>query len=115
MSVIKTPITDLFGIKHPFILAGMNVASGPELAAAVASAGGLNVWWSWVYTEDLAEAGACIGFGEFDPTELKVRRWKELRIALRTRTLPLESILRYLQLVVVLGRCCQFSGFRLIV
>jgi NAD(P)H-dependent flavin oxidoreductase YrpB (nitropropane dioxygenase family) len=26
MSVISTPITKLFGIKHPVILAGMNIA-----------------------------------------------------------------------------------------
>lgn len=38
-----TPLTDLFGIKHPVILAGMNVAAGPELAAAVTNAGGLGV------------------------------------------------------------------------
>lgn len=37
---IQTPITKLLGIKHPIILAGMNQASGPELAAAVSNAGG---------------------------------------------------------------------------
>ena len=37
---IQTPITKLLGIKHPIILAGMNQASGPELAAAVSTAGG---------------------------------------------------------------------------
>jgi len=50
MSVIKTPITDLFGIKHPIILAGMNVAAGPELAAAVTNAGGLGVIGGVGYT-----------------------------------------------------------------
>lgn len=43
MSVIQTPITEYFGIKHPVMLAGMNVAAGPELAAAVSNAGGLGV------------------------------------------------------------------------
>eukprot|EP01059_Diplonema_ambulator_P027873 TRINITY_DN4654_c0_g1_i3.p1 TRINITY_DN4654_c0_g1~~TRINITY_DN4654_c0_g1_i3.p1 ORF type:complete len:353 (+),score=62.12 TRINITY_DN4654_c0_g1_i3:1804-2862(+) len=39
--VIRTPLTDLFRIKHPILLAGMlNVASAP-LAAAVSNAGGL--------------------------------------------------------------------------
>lgn len=55
---LSTPITKLFGIKHPVILAGMNVsparapcpaseltlsqvAAGPDLAAAVTNAGGL--------------------------------------------------------------------------
>jgi NAD(P)H-dependent flavin oxidoreductase YrpB (nitropropane dioxygenase family) len=50
MSVIKTPITDLFGIQHPIILAGMNVAAGPELAAAVTNAGGLGVIGGVGYT-----------------------------------------------------------------
>ncbi|KAF5360116.1 hypothetical protein D9757_011739 [Collybiopsis confluens] len=43
MAVITTEITKLFGIKHPILLAGMNVAAGPELAAAVTNAGGLGV------------------------------------------------------------------------
>ncbi len=30
-------------IKHPVLLAGMNVAAGPKLAAAVTNAGGLGV------------------------------------------------------------------------
>lgn len=36
-----TPITELFGIRHPVLLAGMAGAAGPELAAAVSNAGGL--------------------------------------------------------------------------
>jgi len=43
MSVITTPVTEMFNIKHPILLAGMNVAAGPELAAAVTNAGGLGV------------------------------------------------------------------------
>ncbi|ETW78693.1 hypothetical protein HETIRDRAFT_386881 [Heterobasidion irregulare TC 32-1] len=50
MSVISTPITQLFGIKHPILLAGMNVAAGPELAAAVTNAGGLGVIGGHGYT-----------------------------------------------------------------
>merc|ERR1712127_317310 len=38
---LATPITQLFGIKHPVLLAGMAGAAGPELAAAVTNAGGL--------------------------------------------------------------------------
>ncbi len=38
---LTTPITQLFGIKHPVLLAGMAGAAGPELAAAVTNAGGL--------------------------------------------------------------------------
>jgi hypothetical protein len=32
---IKTPWIELFGIKHPILLVGMNQASGADLAAAV--------------------------------------------------------------------------------
>lgn len=38
-----TEITRMFGIRHPVVQAGMNVAAGPELAAAVTNAGGLGV------------------------------------------------------------------------
>jgi len=38
---LQTPLTKLFGIKHPVMLAGMAGAAGPELAAAVTNAGGL--------------------------------------------------------------------------
>ncbi|KAH7107720.1 2-nitropropane dioxygenase [Auriculariales sp. MPI-PUGE-AT-0066] len=41
--VFKTDLTDLFGINHPVMLAGMNVAAGPKLAAAVTNAGGIGV------------------------------------------------------------------------
>merc|ERR1719160_2317659 len=50
MAGLKTPITEMFGIKHPVILAGMNVAAGPELAAAVSNAGGLGVIGGVGYT-----------------------------------------------------------------
>mmetsp|Transcript_21937 Transcript_21937/g.43557 ORF Transcript_21937/g.43557 Transcript_21937/m.43557 type:complete len:360 (+) Transcript_21937:33-1112(+) len=47
---ISTPLTKLFGIKHPVLLAGMNVAAGPALAAAVTNAGGLGVIGGVGYT-----------------------------------------------------------------
>ncbi|KAI0972653.1 NPD-domain-containing protein [Xylaria arbuscula] len=50
---IRTPITDLFGIKHPILLAGMNVAAGPKLAAAVTNAGGLGVIGGMSYSPDM--------------------------------------------------------------
>jgi NAD(P)H-dependent flavin oxidoreductase YrpB (nitropropane dioxygenase family) len=76
MSVISTPVTELFGIKHPILLAGMssgfshatsardatltlrslagmNVAAGPELAAAVTNAGGLGVIGGVGYTPNV--------------------------------------------------------------
>jgi NAD(P)H-dependent flavin oxidoreductase YrpB (nitropropane dioxygenase family) len=39
--VFSTPLTRLFRINHPVMLAGMNVAAGPKLAAAVTNAGTL--------------------------------------------------------------------------
>ncbi|KAJ7587981.1 2-nitropropane dioxygenase [Mycena floridula] len=41
--IFSTPLTKLFKINHPIMLAGMNVASGSELAAAVTNAGGIGV------------------------------------------------------------------------
>jgi len=40
---ITTELTQLFKIDHPVFLAGMNVAAGPKLAAAVTNAGGMGV------------------------------------------------------------------------
>jgi len=41
--VLSTPLTKVLGINHPVLLAGMNIAAGPKLAAAVTNAGGLGV------------------------------------------------------------------------
>lgn len=38
---LSTPLTELFGIQHPILLAGMAGAAGPPLAAAVTNAGGM--------------------------------------------------------------------------
>jgi enoyl-[acyl-carrier protein] reductase II len=40
---MKTRITELLGIKHPIILAGMSWISEPKLVAAVSNAGGLGI------------------------------------------------------------------------
>ncbi|KAI0483147.1 2-nitropropane dioxygenase [Xylariaceae sp. FL0804] len=50
---IRTVVTDLFGINHPIMLAGMNVAAGPKLAAAVTNAGGLGVIGGMSYSPDM--------------------------------------------------------------
>jgi len=50
---ITTPLTKLFNITHPILLAGMNVAAGPELAAAVTNAGGLGVIGGVGYTPNV--------------------------------------------------------------
>ncbi|KAF3936810.1 hypothetical protein ABW19_dt0203891 [Dactylella cylindrospora] len=47
---IKTPLTDLLGIKHPILLAGMARTSSSELAAAVSNAGGLGTVGGLGYT-----------------------------------------------------------------
>lgn len=50
---IRTKLTDLLKIKHPVMLAGMNVAAGPKLAAAVTNAGGIGVLGGIGYTPDM--------------------------------------------------------------
>eukprot|EP01128_Nolandella_sp_AFSM9_P008523 TRINITY_DN5231_c0_g1_i1.p2 TRINITY_DN5231_c0_g1~~TRINITY_DN5231_c0_g1_i1.p2 ORF type:complete len:357 (-),score=131.76 TRINITY_DN5231_c0_g1_i1:230-1300(-) len=47
---LQTPLTKLFGIKYPIMLAGMNVAAGPALCAAVTNAGGMGVIGGVGYT-----------------------------------------------------------------
>ncbi|KAK8042698.1 NPD-domain-containing protein [Apiospora phragmitis] len=50
---IRTTVTDLFKINHPIMLAGMNVAAGPKLAAAVTNAGGLGVIGGMSYSPEM--------------------------------------------------------------
>jgi NAD(P)H-dependent flavin oxidoreductase YrpB (nitropropane dioxygenase family) len=50
---LRTTTTDLLKIKHPVMLAGMNVAAGPKLAAAVTNAGGLGVIGGVGYTPEM--------------------------------------------------------------
>ena len=50
---IRTTVTDLLKINHPIMLAGMNVAAGPKLAAAVTNAGGLGVIGGLGYSPDM--------------------------------------------------------------
>ena len=49
---MKTRITELFGIKHPIILAGMAYVSTPNLVATVANAGGLGILAGQAYNPD---------------------------------------------------------------
>lgn len=53
MATISTELTKAFNIKHPVLLAGMNVAAGPKLAAAVSNAGGLGVIGGVGYTPEM--------------------------------------------------------------
>lgn len=41
--MIRTRITDLFGIENPIMLAGMNWITNASLVAAVSNAGGLGI------------------------------------------------------------------------
>lgn len=41
---MKTRLTELFGIAHPIVLAGMTYVTNPELVAAVSNAGGLGLF-----------------------------------------------------------------------
>jgi enoyl-[acyl-carrier protein] reductase II len=41
--MFKTRMTEMFGIKHPIMLAGMNWITEPELVSAVCNAGGLGI------------------------------------------------------------------------
>jgi NAD(P)H-dependent flavin oxidoreductase YrpB (nitropropane dioxygenase family) len=41
--VIRTPLTDLLGIRYPVVQAAMGYVSGPRLAAATSNAGGLGL------------------------------------------------------------------------
>ncbi|KAI2606714.1 2-nitropropane dioxygenase [Hypoxylon sp. NC1633] len=50
---IRTTVTDLFKINHPVLSAGMNVAAGPKLAAAVTNAGGLGVIGGVSYSPEM--------------------------------------------------------------
>ena len=49
---MKTKMTDLLGIKHPIMLAGMAFISLPKLVAAVSNAGGIGMLNSVTYTPD---------------------------------------------------------------
>ena len=41
--VLRTPLTELLGIRHPIVQAAMGYVSGPRLAAATSNAGGLGL------------------------------------------------------------------------
>ena len=41
--MIKTKITEMFGIEHPIIQGGMHYVGFAEMAAAVSNAGALNL------------------------------------------------------------------------
>jgi NAD(P)H-dependent flavin oxidoreductase YrpB (nitropropane dioxygenase family) len=56
---VRTPLTELLGIRYPIVQAAMGYVSGPRLAAATSSAGGLGLIAS--ATMSLAELDQAIG------------------------------------------------------
>jgi len=50
--MIKTRFTEMLGIKHPIMLAGMNWITTPKLVAAVCNAGGLGIFATAASTPD---------------------------------------------------------------
>ncbi|KAH8647861.1 2-nitropropane dioxygenase [Xylariales sp. PMI_506] len=49
-AVLSTPLTELLGVQHPVMLAGMDQVAGPDLAAAVTNAGGFGTLGGARYT-----------------------------------------------------------------
>jgi len=53
---MKTRMTELFGIEHPIMLAGMNWLTTPKLVGAVSNAGGLGILSAQQYNPDSLRA-----------------------------------------------------------
>lgn len=59
--MIKTPLCDLLGIRHPIVLGGMGSATSPKLVAAVSNAGGLGTLGTSTFSAaHITEAAAAI-------------------------------------------------------
>ena len=83
---ISTAVTELFNIKHPILLAGMNVAAGPELAAAVTNAGGLGVIGGIGYTPKVLRNQVRICLKCSVQSIASNSEWRVCRFALLRRT-----------------------------
>ena len=53
--LIRTPFTDLVGVRHPVVQTGMGWVSGPRLVTGTANAGGLGILASATMTYDELE------------------------------------------------------------
>ena len=53
--LIRTPLTDLVGVRHPVVQTGMGWVAGPRLVSATANAGGLGILASATMTYDELE------------------------------------------------------------
>ena len=61
--LIRTPFTDLVGVRHPIVQTGMGWVSGPRLVSGTANAGGLGIL-----------ASAAMTFEELEQAILEVKR-----------------------------------------
>ena len=55
--LLRTPFTDLVGVRHPVVQTGMGWVSGPRLVTGTANAGGLGILASATMTVDELETG----------------------------------------------------------
>ena len=55
MSALRTPLTELTGVRHPIVQTGMGWVAGPRLVSATAEAGGLGILASATMTFDELE------------------------------------------------------------
>ena len=53
--LLRTPLTELTGVRHPVVQTGMGWVSGPRLVTGTANAGGLGILASATMTHDELE------------------------------------------------------------
>lgn len=76
---LKTRLTEKLGVKHPILLAPMNVMAGGKLSAAVSDAGGLELIGggygdaNWLELQHAAAGNARVGCDSLPG------RWQEAR------------------------------------
>jgi NAD(P)H-dependent flavin oxidoreductase YrpB (nitropropane dioxygenase family) len=86
---LRTPLTELLGIKVPIILAGMARTSGGPLAAAVSNAGGLGVIGGLGYTPAQLQEVSSLSFDMKSKDELTgLKIIDELKSNLTDKSLP---------------------------
>ena len=61
--MIRTPLTELLGVRYPIVQSAMGYVSGPKLVTAVSNAGGLGIL-----------ASATMSLAELRPRSRRLRR-----------------------------------------
>src|SRR5882724_335761 len=95
---IRTPLTALLGIKHPILLAPMDVIAGARLTAAVSAAGGFGILgagygdktWLEQETAKLKGVSAPFGIGFITWSLAKRPELLDIALALRPRGIMLS-------------------------